>query len=245
MSYLRKTSPFSLRIGRDRPVDPGTVAHDWTGQSTKWSTISDIAAEPTTIKGRATRARIVGVAAELTATHGTAGTAVDDVCARARVSKSQLYHYFDDRDDLIRAVISATNDDVMGLQAELLEQFDSVDGIERYLNALVALQDQRHARGGCPIGSLAGQLAESDDGARLAIADGLQRWESGLCAGINSMASRGELTPDTNPTRLATQILALLQGGLLLTQVRRDPAQLRAAADAILALIRANSPGSP
>jgi TetR/AcrR family transcriptional repressor of nem operon len=198
-----------------------------------------MAVEPTTLRGRATRDRIVHVASELTAARGAAGTAVDDVCARAHVSKSQLYHYFDNRDDLIRAVVNATNDDVSRLQADLLQQCDTLGGIERYLDALVDLQEQRHARGGCPIGSLAGQLAETDDRARLAIADGLERWESGLRAGLESMARRKELTPDANPTRLATQTLAILQGGLLLTQVRRDPAQIRAAADAILTLIRA------
>lgn len=198
-----------------------------------------MAAEPTTLRGRATRDRIVRVACELTAACGAAGTAVDDVCARAHVSKGQLYHYFDNRDDLIRAVVNATNDDVNALQADLLQQCDSLGGIERYLDALVALQEHRHARGGCPIGSLAGQLSETDEGARLAIADGLERWESDLRAGLESMARREELTPDANPTQLATQTLAILQGGLLLTQVRRDPAQIRTAANAILALIRA------
>jgi hypothetical protein len=53
------------------------------------------------------------------------------------------------------------------------------------------------------------------------------------------MATRGELRKDADPALLAKQTLAALQGGLLLTQVRRDPEQLRAAADAALALIRA------
>ena len=51
------------------------------------------------------------------------------------------------------------------------------------------------------------------------------------------MAARGELRPDTDPALLATQTLAILQGGLLLTQVRRDPNQIRTAADAVLTLI--------
>jgi hypothetical protein len=53
------------------------------------------------------------------------------------------------------------------------------------------------------------------------------------------MAARGELRKDADPALLANQTLAALQGGLLLTQVRRDPNQMRAAADAALALIRA------
>jgi hypothetical protein len=41
------------------------------------------------------------------------------------------------------------------------------------------------------------------------------------------------------PGELTSETLALLQGGLLLAQVRRAPAQMRIVADAVLALIRA------
>ena len=43
------------------------------------------------------------------------------------------------------------------------------------MDALVAMQVKRQARGGCPLGSLAGQLAEHDPGARAALAEGLGR----------------------------------------------------------------------
>src|SRR5579863_5899877 len=102
--------------------------------------------EPRTRPGRATRARIVRAAAELVAQRGVAGTSLDDVRERAHASKSQLYLYFDDRDAL------------MDTQADELAGFDSLAGIERYLDWQVALQAEREARGGCPIGSLAGQL---------------------------------------------------------------------------------------
>src|SRR6266849_6189675 len=128
--------------------------------------------EPRTAQGRATRERIVQAAAGLVAERGVAHTSLDDVRERARASKSQLYLYFRDRDDLLRAVARATCDAVMETQADALAEFDSLEGIERYLDATVALQEQRQARGGCPIGSLAGQLAERDEGARLALGDG-------------------------------------------------------------------------
>ena len=164
---------------------------------------------------------------------------MDDVRQRAHASKSQVYLYFADRDDLMRAVSEATCDAVMQDQSDVLAGFDSLRGIERYLDALVELQEQRDAHGGCPIGSLAGQLVEHDERARLALVDGFDRWEGGLRTGLEAMAERGELRPDADPALLAQQTLAALQGGLLLTQVRRDPGQLRAAADGVLALIQA------
>jgi TetR/AcrR family transcriptional regulator, transcriptional repressor for nem operon len=148
---------------------------------------------PATVRGRETRERIVRAAAELVAERGVAGTSLDDVRTRAHASKSQLYHYFADRDDLLRAVARTTSDDVVGGQAELFERLDTIDGLRAWTDALVTLQQSRHAKGGCPIGSLAGQLAEQDEGARLALADGLHRWESAIREGLERMAARGEL----------------------------------------------------
>jgi TetR/AcrR family transcriptional repressor of nem operon len=188
--------------------------------------------EPATKRGRATRDRILRTAAELVAEKGAAGMSLDDVQARAGASRSQLYHYFDDRDDLIRAVIDVTTDAVLDVQGELLEHLDSWAGIDRWFDALVQLQVERRARGGCPIGSLAGQLAEQDADARDAIAAGLDRWEAHLRDGLTRMKAGGKLAKGADPAGLATATMASLQGGLLLTQVRRDPGQLRIALDA-------------
>src|ERR1700747_1212511 len=135
---------------------------------------------PATKKGRATRERILQAAAELVAEKGAAGVSLDDVRARTGASRSQLYHYFEDRDDLIRTVVDVTTDAVIDFQGDLLHQLDSWSGIDRWFDALVQLQVDRQARGGCPIGSLAGQLAEQDAGARAAIATGLERWGTHL-----------------------------------------------------------------
>jgi AcrR family transcriptional regulator len=195
--------------------------------------------QPATPKGRETRERIVRAAAELVAERGVGGTSLDDVRVRAHASKSQLYHYFADRDDLMRAVARAVSDEVVGGQAELFPQLDTIDGLRAWTDALVALQHARHARGGCPIGSLGGQLAERDEGARLELADGLERWESAIRVGLERMAARGELRPNADPDVLAQRTLAAAQGGLLLTQIRRDPAQLRSALDGALEAIEA------
>src|SRR5438132_8915345 len=104
---------------------------------------------PATKKGRATRERILQAAAELVAEKGAAGMSLDDVRARTGASRSQLYHYFENRDDLVRAVIDVTTDAVLGVQGALLHHLDSRDGIDRWFDALVALQVERQARGGC------------------------------------------------------------------------------------------------
>ena len=58
----------------------------------------------------------------------------------------------------------------------------------------------------------------------------------------SEVQARGELRGDADPERLATATMASLQGGLLLSQVRRDPGQLRAALDAALAYLYQHHP---
>ncbi len=200
---------------------------------------------PATDRGRATRERILQAAAELVAAKGAAAMSLDDVCARAGASRSQLYHYFEDRDDLVRTVIDATTNMVIDIQGDLLSDLDSWTGIGRWFDALVELQVHRQARGGCPIGSLVGQLAERDPGARAAIAAGLDRWEAHLRDGLVRMKALGKLRHDADPSALATATMASIQGGLLLTQVRRDAGQLRIALDAARANLRLSASTRP
>ena len=192
---------------------------------------------PITQKGRATRWRILQAASRLIAARGADAVSLEDVEREAGVGRSQLYHYFDGRDDLLRAVIDVTTDAVLGAQDGLLGDLDSFAAIDRWFDGLVALQEQRGAVGGCPIGSLVGQLAERDQQTRAALASGFERWEQPLIEGLTRMQDRGELRPDASIQALADTTMAAIQGGLLLTQVRRDPRQLRQALDGARAVL--------
>jgi AcrR family transcriptional regulator len=187
-----------------------------------------------TSKGARTRDRIVAAAAELMFEGGVAGTTMEMVRAAARVSSSQIYHYFADKETLVRAVIEYQNETVVGGQEPMLAKLDSVAGLRAWRDSLVEHQRQLGCRGGCPIGALGSELAELDPQARLAVAGGFGRWEAGIRGGFQAMHDRGELVPEASPERLATTTLAALQGGLLLSQVQRSTEPLEVALDTVL-----------
>jgi TetR/AcrR family transcriptional regulator, transcriptional repressor for nem operon len=195
--------------------------------------------QPTTERGRRTRRRIVAAAAQVVAEKGAPGASLDEVGARAAASRSQLYHYFDDKTDLLLAVAETTSDAVLGAQEALFAGLGTWAGLVRWADALVALQQERDGKGGCPIANLLGQLGERDDGIRAVLADGFDRWEASIRAGLTAMIASGELRAGTDPDWLAASTLASLQGGLVLSQARRDPRCLRRALDGALSLIAA------
>ena len=187
-----------------------------------------------TPKGERTRARIVEEAAILIHERGVAGTTLDDVKAAAEVSGSQLYHYFPDKNDLVQAVIDYQADATVTNQRHA--DLGSVEGVQAWRDMVITAAERVQAKGGCPLGSLAGQLAESDPEARSLMAAGFERWTTEISEGLRSLQASGQLPPGINPDDLAVTLLATLQGGLLLAQVQRSTRPYETAVDTLLSL---------
>ncbi|MGC7194023.1 TetR/AcrR family transcriptional regulator [Mycobacteroides abscessus subsp. abscessus] len=60
---------------------------------------------------------------------GVAATSLDDILAASSTGKSQLYHYFKDRSELVKAVVERQTELVLAAQPTLT-QIDSMDGVE-------------------------------------------------------------------------------------------------------------------
>ena len=197
-----------------------------------------IAPEKLTPKGRATRERIVGAAAELMSRHGVAGTTIEDIQEAAAVSTSQMYHYFADKGDLVAAVIDFQTDQVLAVQRLGLERLECLDDLHRWRNIMVDVVRSLGCAGGCPIGSMANELAEIDPLARAQLARSFAQWENVIHDGLTVIAARGEIPDSTDIDQVALAMLAAIQGGLLLSQVRRTTAPLEAAVDTMIDYLR-------
>ncbi len=185
-----------------------------------------------TRKGEQTRTRIVAAAAQLMYEQGVTEATLEEVRAAAGVSGSQVYHYFADKQALLLAVIEYQTGAVLDLQRPHFDRLDTISGLRQWRDMLVEYQLRLQCRGGCPIGSIGGEVAENNPEARLAVASGFLKWEAAIREGLRAMHARGEL--DADPDELALATLAALQGGLLLTQLQRRVKPLEVALDAML-----------
>ena len=178
-----------------------------------------------TIRGQETKARIVAASAELMHKRGVAATSVDDILAAAGVGKSQFYHYFSGKTQLVEAVLRHQLDRVLHDQG----RFDVAtwEGIQSWLNSLVVQQESRGFSGGCPLGSLVAEVADQDDRLRTVAAAAFGRWEDELAAGLRMLQEQGELRADADPETLAEEALASIQGGYLLSTAKRATRPMR------------------
>jgi AcrR family transcriptional regulator len=199
-----------------------------------------------TRKGRATQARIVDVAAKLMFERGAAGTSIDEVRNTAGVSGSQISHYFHDKRDLTRQVISARRDDVRQFHRQpRLGALDSFEALQAWADANIADINVVYRKGGCIYGSLAGELVEADAEIHGDLAAGYDQWIELFRAGLTDMRLRGDVRPDADPRHLAVSLVAAHQGGALLTYITDSPEPLRAAVNAAVEYVRSFASASP
>src|SRR5262249_34392996 len=143
--------------------------------------------------------------------------------AATGTSKSQLYHYFADKDALIREVIKAQLGRIFAAQqAAGLQEVSSWDGLQRWCDHFVTATSATQGAGGCPLGSLVGELADQSEPARRVLEQCFADWQSYLSEGFRSMRDNGELAARADPDELALTMISALQGGLLMAQATRS-----------------------
>jgi TetR/AcrR family transcriptional regulator, transcriptional repressor for nem operon len=193
--------------------------------------------EPSTRRGRASRERIVERAAELFAERGIAATSVDEVLAAAGAGKGQFYHYFRGRDELAAAAVGFRCEQVVAGLTQALGAVSSLAELEQALAGFTAGFEQM-GMPGCPIGTLATEVAGRNEEARVQAATGFDAWERLLADALERMRQRRELRADAPPAVLATGLLASIEGGMVLSQARQDMTSLRVAVETGLAHVR-------
>ncbi len=199
---------------------------------------------PVTERGRRTRALIIDAAATLMYQRGVSMTSLDDVLAAADSGKSQLYYYFDNKADLIAAVIQRQLQLVLARQPRL-QQIDSWDGIKAWAAEILQAHSAPGGPFACPLGTIAAEL-KNDEKFRPLLDAAFRQWEAPLARGLHMMQDRGALVADADPERLATAVIAALQGGMLLARVHGDITPLRDGLEgAIAQLHRWEAPAPP
>jgi len=190
-----------------------------------------------TVRGEATRQRIIEAAAEIVYAKGAAGMSLDDVMEASRTSKSQLYHYFSDKDALVREVIDLQTRRILDANAAHLDTLDSFEALRAWCGMMVQANRTVGSIGGCPLGSLANELSMQSEEVRPALANGFEAWRTLIAEGLARMKDQDELIPAADTQALSMAFLAAIQGGILLSKTSRNSQPLEVALNMALSHI--------
>jgi AcrR family transcriptional regulator len=190
-----------------------------------------------TAKGQATRKRIVeGAAAEIRSS-GVSVATLEDIMARTRTSKSQLFHYFPGgKDQLLLAVAEFEAQMVLDDQQPYLGELTSWAAWHRWRDAVV----DRYRRQGqnCPLAVLMSEIGRTTPGAQAVTSALMDRWHNEIADGVRHMQRQHKVAAGHDADRLAAALLAGIQGGVGVLLATGDIGYLEAALDVGIELLR-------
>jgi TetR/AcrR family transcriptional repressor of nem operon len=173
------------------------------------------------VRGEATRRRIVEQSASAFNRHGYAGTSMSELMAVTGLEKGGLYRHFETKQDLAAAAFDYAWETVNEPRRRGLENCESsLDKLLLLVKNFVE-QPPRTLPGGCPLLNTA---VDSDDGnpvlrgkARAA----LDQWRDAVAEIVRHGQQKGELRNDTEPATVAIIVIAGREGAVMMSRLEK------------------------
>jgi TetR/AcrR family transcriptional repressor of nem operon len=169
-----------------------------------------------------TRDRLINSARYLFWERGFAGTSMADLLAHAQVNSGSFYHFFESKEGLLRAVLEGylyalrpmVVDPAFAQTDEPLERIFAI--LEGYRGRIL----QTDCQYGCPLGRLALEIDPENRPAHKLIAENFQGWIDAIRECLYQMTAqmKGSLPKGTDIEALATYVLVVMEGGVMLSR---------------------------
>ncbi|MFE3637592.1 TetR/AcrR family transcriptional regulator [Streptomyces cellostaticus] len=182
-----------------------------------------------------TRARIQSAATVLFRRHGYSATGLKRIAAEADAPFGSIYHFFPGgKQQLAEDMIRTSGTEYGRMVLALLES--APDPMESLVHAFEAAADDLAAADyadACPIGTVALEVASSNEVLRIATAEVFEEWV-GTATG---WFGRWVTEPKTAQS-LAYSMVMMLEGAFMLSRAARDPEPLLVAGRSMAKLLR-------
>jgi TetR/AcrR family transcriptional regulator, transcriptional repressor for nem operon len=177
---------------------------------------------------------------------GYAATSVDELTDATGLGKGSLYGAFGDKHSLfLRALDTHCRESVGAVLTQLnqpgLPAYDRLAAHVRATAAEIAADTERR---GCLMAKSSAELSTSDAAVDRLVSGSLATWRAELVKVLREAQRDGSVRTDVDPPALATMLLGLIRGLETLRTGGVKPGQIKAAAEAALAVVRSPEPST-
>jgi len=183
------------------------------------------------------RTKLISAAVQLMLRQGYSATGIDSICGEAGVSKGAFYHSFQSKEELAVAALGSYY--ARGLEELQAIDVSDVPAAQRLPLFVERLADRAELlwENGCLIGGLATEMALANDELQRHVA----RQFDELAAAVAPLAEpfvNALSIPGLSATSVAEDLLAFIEGTVVLSRGHRDPSLLRPALLRYASLLR-------
>ncbi len=185
------------------------------------------------------RTRLIEAAADLFYRQGYQATSVEEVLAATGVARSNFYYHFASKLELAREVVGYW---IAEYDRNLVDPtlgnplLSPVERLRRLFAHADGSQDCTAGHSGCPLGSLAVELAQHDGEMQAVLSDYFSGLQERLTDTIAEGVARGELKA-ARPSDAAQVALSVLEGALLLSRTHQRSSKVSPAGLVLVTLL--------
>ena len=185
-----------------------------------------------TPRSERTRQLIIESAAPIFNKKGYAGTSMSDLTAATGLTKGSIYGNFKNKDDVAVHAFQHNIDLIFDFFSKELEAAGStLDKLLAYPRGFRKVYRMILAYGGCPILNTAVEADDTHAVLRKMAVDVLAKWKKSIVSLIDKGKSEGVIDTATDAKNMAEILIAIMEGGSVLSKVTGEASYMRNAID--------------
>ena len=184
-------------------------------------------------KGELTREKILEVAGELFNSKGFNATTIRDLVAATGMQKGSLYFHFPGKDAVAREVLSAATAEFMVFLSNALGGDNPGACIDTFFRCALEKHLGTGFVGGCLFGNTALEMSDSNPEFAGAIDAFFDEWIRRVEFVVAAAQKSGQIRTDVSSEALAKQVIATIEGGIMLSRLKKDERPMRQCLDTL------------
>ena len=173
-------------------------------------------------KTNTTKDRIINETINIILLKGIESTSISDIIKATGIARGSLYHHFPDKEALMSEAIKKYEQRFVEFLNNALAGKTPGEKIYNFLDSAFKIHVNRNFQGGCIFGNTALEMADKNYVFRELVNKVFEEWAKTLSTVIKEAQNTGEVRNDINPDDLACFIVASVEGGIMLSKVKKD-----------------------
>jgi TetR/AcrR family transcriptional regulator, transcriptional repressor for nem operon len=174
-------------------------------------------------KAERTRQFIIEKTAPVFSKKGFAGTSLSDLTEVTGLTKGSIYGNFKNKDEVAVAAFEYNFRLILEkLKAKVAEADSTIEKLFVMVDFHRNTYGKTYIEAGCPIANLAPEADDTHPDLRNSINKAIEKWDKGIQNLIKEGMSKGEIKKDVNPSAFSSSMIALIEGGVMLSKSTGD-----------------------
>lgn len=190
-------------------------------------------------KAERTRSFIIESTAEIFNKKGYAGTSLSDLTEATGLTKGSIYGNFENKEEVALAVFDYNCSRISQITQQQIDQAKTYhEKLMVYASVYKKVGRDKVNHGGCPILNTATEADDTNGLLKDRAAKAVLRWVKNITYLIEQGIATGEFRADVDVQQTALSIVALIEGGVMISRVTSDVKNLDIVLKTVEMLIR-------